>query len=391
VSAGQVTNQGKYDLTQECFLKFAKKIGLPQIFALSVSDRSLVYRLDQMEDLRFFLAEIKTLDSFNLKEVVLEYPKGGTVTDSSGNTFSNQFIASIINKKASYASIALNKPAIMPNREKRDMITGSEWIYYKLYGQPFNTDTVLLMLNRALETFQKSGMIYEWFFVRYLDPLPHLRLRIRLNRQEIGTIIISLELRLKNLQKKCKLTEIQTATYQRELERYPEKIISVIEASFCLSTRMIIRAIKARNLTQQLPIYLTGIVPAYWLINDWIKDPAKRLVFITNVRDNLFAEFGGSAALKIALDETKRSFKKEIAQSIKDEKFFLMFGLKREWRDWRAVMSTISLSVKKNREQLLADLLHMHFNRVFHTEMREQELVAYTLMHQYELTSQKRK
>lgn len=55
----------------------------------------------------------------------------------------------------------------------------SEWLYVKLYGHPDRHTTILTTHLPGL--LSSGGSRPEWWFIRYQDPEPHLRLRIRLH------------------------------------------------------------------------------------------------------------------------------------------------------------------------------------------------------------------
>ncbi|MFD4659384.1 lantibiotic dehydratase [Kitasatospora sp. NPDC058444] len=56
---------------------------------------------------------------------------------------------------------------------------GGEWLYVKLYAAAQEHDRLLAgPLGRLLEAVRESGHTDRWFFTRYQDPAPHLRLRL---------------------------------------------------------------------------------------------------------------------------------------------------------------------------------------------------------------------
>jgi thiopeptide-type bacteriocin biosynthesis protein len=57
----------------------------------------------------------------------------------------------------------------------------SRWLYARLYGHPYRqTDILTTHLPDLLSTWE-DGPADDWWFLRYPDPEPHLRLRIRLH------------------------------------------------------------------------------------------------------------------------------------------------------------------------------------------------------------------
>lgn len=64
-------------------------------------------------------------------------------------------------------------------REQGKLPGASEWAFVKLYGHPDRQADILTTCLPALWESWENGPP-EWWFVRYHDPEPHLRLRIRL-------------------------------------------------------------------------------------------------------------------------------------------------------------------------------------------------------------------
>jgi len=56
---------------------------------------------------------------------------------------------------------------------------GSDWVFLKLYGTPLVLDSVLSSAIRHLiEDLRRESLLKDWYFVRYTDPDPHIRLRL---------------------------------------------------------------------------------------------------------------------------------------------------------------------------------------------------------------------
>jgi len=95
----------------------------------------------------------------------------------------------------------------------------SEWLYVKLYGHPDRQTDILTTHLRSLLSTWDSPL--EWWFIRYQDPEPHLRLRIRLRSanafgeaaQRVGAWVTSLR-RLKLI------GQVQLDTYYPESGRF---------------------------------------------------------------------------------------------------------------------------------------------------------------------------
>ena len=69
----------------------------------------------------------------------------------------------------------------MAGRDHGHLPGCSPWLYVKLYSHPSQQDDILACVPDLLAAFEDPP---PWWYVRYRDPEPHLRLRLRL--PEVG-------------------------------------------------------------------------------------------------------------------------------------------------------------------------------------------------------------
>ena len=117
---------------------------------------------------------------------------------------------------------AASVPAWPADRDERLRPPGSEWLYLKLYGPREDEDGLLAGPVRELAgAAVRDGLASGWFFLRYGDPDPHLRLRFR---GEPGRLAGRLLPRLLDwaggLVAAGACDRFVVETYEREVERY---------------------------------------------------------------------------------------------------------------------------------------------------------------------------
>ncbi len=105
---------------------------------------------------------------------------------------------------------------------RREFPPGSEWLYAKVYLRPSDADRFLRgPVAELLDDPATSGGAAQWFFVRYFDPEPHLRLRFRIDPPHRSTAFRGV---LENLLLRefdtGRLRSLSYDTYRREVERY---------------------------------------------------------------------------------------------------------------------------------------------------------------------------
>src|SRR5262249_15879954 len=103
----------------------------------------------------------------------------------------------------------------------RELVPGSEWLYAKLYCGEATADEVL---TRVVHPFVKEALasktIDRWFFLRYTDPRPHLRVRLHGNPAALAKLLPELEEGLRPVSRPGRVWKLQIDTYMREIERY---------------------------------------------------------------------------------------------------------------------------------------------------------------------------
>jgi thiopeptide-type bacteriocin biosynthesis protein len=133
-------------------------------------------------------------------------------------------------------------PAQLVPWEVRLRPPGSEWLYVKLYGPREDEDELLAGPVRELaEAAVEDGLASGWFFVRYGDPDPHLRLRFRGEPGRLtGWLLPRLCEWAGGLVAAGRCDRFAIDTYEREVERYagPEGTAAA-EALFAADARCV--------------------------------------------------------------------------------------------------------------------------------------------------------
>ena len=84
-----------------------------------------------------------------------------------------EFIASYASRPIERAAASVSSPT-----QRVRYGPGSEWLYVKLYVGANRTETLLTSsIAPLVESLKAKRMVQKWFFLRYADPLPHVRLR----------------------------------------------------------------------------------------------------------------------------------------------------------------------------------------------------------------------
>jgi thiopeptide-type bacteriocin biosynthesis protein len=129
----------------------------------------------------------------------------------------------------------------------------SDWLYVKLYlNKDLETDIISYQLREFCTKYADSGIIKNWFFVRYSDPRDHLRLRFNGNPEKLtDTILPEVSNWAKKLFDMGICFGFSIDTYERETERYGGVMgIELAEKVFGVDSNVavfILRALKDKN------------------------------------------------------------------------------------------------------------------------------------------------
>jgi len=214
---------------------------VPRHVCLSVGDNRLVLDLEhepQAAELKAELLKLPGGGAIIVQEVVPTLDEAWL--PGPGGHYYSEFVVSLVLSRNVSASVpgevhpqrVSAQPGVSPSpvaakkeaiaQVPRNQPPGSEWLFVKLYcPRDFEEDIISESMFTFAENALASGFADSWFFIRYSDPEPHLRLRFygsaeRLTRQlfphvcEWASRLMSDGLCLKFL----------FDTYEREVERF---------------------------------------------------------------------------------------------------------------------------------------------------------------------------
>lgn len=178
---------------------------------------------------------------------------------------------------------------------QRNFIPGSEWLYFKLYTGHKSADTLLVEYIKPLvERFEAEELINNFFFIRYGDPLPHIRLRLKINRPENYTSILYLTNDVFTI---CinngLLSNVMCDTYRREIERYGTYTIDTSEKLFSVDSQAIIRllGILFRSINSEQDRWLLALRLLDDMLNVFGYKIEAKCSLLEIISDNFRAEF----------------------------------------------------------------------------------------------------
>lgn len=283
----------------------------------------------------------------------------------------------------------------MNNLIQRSFIVGDNWLYYKVYAGNRTSDMILLKIIKPLtQSLCDKGIVDKWFFIRYADPKPHLRIRFHCPESEnIGVVISELLPFFKELINQDLVWRIQIDTYNRELERYGENTILISETIFFYDSILIICLLENINQDEELR-WQFSLKIIDNMLNNFKFSIDEKVIFMELLKTGFAKEFGSNKGLNKQIDSKYRKFKHTIQEILSDDisepneyseinNLFVDFNIN--------ISSHIDILLDLNKSNLLmininsllSSYIHMSMVRLFKSNNRMHEMIVYDFLYRY--------
>jgi len=359
---------------------FRHRYGIPQRVSIGQTDQQLFFDLANAQEAQFFMDCIKDLKTVTLTEYLLP----GRAVKTGNKPLAGQFIAFLSHKETIYQQAAALKPAAGIDRQ-RHFLLGDDWLYVKIYCTPESANRIL---GTVIMPFihENRAHLAKWFFIRYFDTGYHLRFRILTSPERPGLLLHELRKKLAETGNDHLVKDYQGDIYRREMERYGAGLIEPVETFFCAGSELVSRFVQIKNESEgELDEFQLALYSTKRLLTVFLDDITTGLDFTKQMSARYLREFAADQQLKIDLDRKYRDMKTAISNLFEEPVFNERLT---------ALLDSLCAALALIREQarenslteqraLLADLVHMHLNRIFMVKQRQQELLVYYLLQKY--------
>jgi len=364
---------------------FVAHYGLPQQVVLADGDNELLLDFSCPLALPLLAQRLKKGPA-----VLFEFihrAASSLLTDPQQQAYANELLLPLARPVAPAAGpprASLASPAAAPVR--RSFALGSEWTYLKVYCGAKWADKILAEhLRPCLAELETAGLVQKWFFIRYNDPRPHLRLRL-LHAPDpavMATLVARLHAALAPLQQAGVVAGLQYDTYHRELERYGAATMALSETVFHHDSRAVIRFVDLLDGGEAGEEYrwLFAVRGVDALLTDFGYALADKLALAERSQRSFFQEFNGNADLTRRLNDKYRAVSRRLGTfldpahdpaDIADAVALFAersAGLRLAYQELAATPGAV--------RRLVPSYLHMFLNRMFLANQRLHELVVY--------------
>ncbi|SFW54911.1 thiopeptide-type bacteriocin biosynthesis domain-containing protein [Chitinophaga sancti] len=366
-----------------------KALQLPRYITIMEGDNELYIDRKNAVSMQLLQTMLEKKEKITVQEVI------GTPDQcwikGTGGRFTNEVIIPFANK------VTVSPLVETVTQEPiRRFITGSEWLYIKLYGGSKTAEDVLTTVVAPLIAQVEAAQLADkWFFIRYNDPDHHIRLRFHNSSDPVfwQRILHLLYEQIGQYQKQELIYKVQTDTYVREIERYGVDTMEFSEQVFYADSKAVLNCIcQLEGEDGERYRWLLGARGVDVLLQDFGYDLAARAAIMKVIREGFFREFGGSQELQTQLNSKYRQEMRQLSSFLdpsQDEENGIA-GLFDERSDFIREIVPAGIAA----DYLLPSYIHMFLNRILLTGQRKHELVLYHFLSKYydsQLAIQKKK
>ncbi|WP_242401391.1 lantibiotic dehydratase [Brevibacillus laterosporus] len=250
-------------LWYDAFSKWRMKWDVPKHVYMTFGDHRILLDLDNF----YHLEELRT-ELFKAGRIQLREKVGGLeehwINGQEGN-FAMECVVPLLKHSDINNPIipTLMKERVL-TREQYIKIPGSDWLFLKLYGgQNRQEEFIVDQIHKFADSIVQKGAADEWFFMRYVDPDPHIRLRFHGKPEKLMQEVLPLlKPWIQECQKEGFIQKMMIDTYDREVERYggPD-IIADAESVFARDSQTSTKLLELLRYKQTgLPNYVLATI-----------------------------------------------------------------------------------------------------------------------------------
>jgi thiopeptide-type bacteriocin biosynthesis protein len=352
-----------------------KQLHLPRYITITEGDNELFIDMESESCLQLLLNTLLKKDRVVIQEM-LSTPDNCWITGG----FTQEIIIPL--KSTSSKKELLLAPA-NENMPVRNFITGSEWLYVKIYcGTSTAEKTLKSIIKPLINSLLTEQLIDKWFFIRYTDPDHHIRLRF--HHSSNSTFWMQILEKLYTAFSGSELIyKIQTDTYVREIERYGLSTMELSESIFHFDSEAVLDCIDLLEGEEGETFrWLLAARGTDMLLQDFGYTLTQKSLLLKRIQKHFFEEFGGDQALQTQLNDLYRQHMRQLSSFLDEQQ-----DVANEIEEATQLFSTRSLRIRNlingPLDEFISSYIHMFLNRMLLSNQRKHELVIYHFLSKY--------
>jgi thiopeptide-type bacteriocin biosynthesis protein len=374
--------------TAEGFRRWKEDWNAPRYVCLTFGDNRLILDLECPSHQKEILAELAKLPEGHPLQLQEALPSldDAFLEGTEGHYYSELIVPLVLaplhtggrysaeSRHDRDSPVPASEPAVAMSAALRNRPPGSEWLFAKLYCPAQCEDQVLAeRLLPMAENVIAAGLADRWFFIRYGDPQPHLRLRFRGEAERISSSLFGqISLWAQAMIEDGICTRLVFDTYEREIERFggPEGMAlaeSIFHADsvFAAALVTVLRSKQWEDTDRRIALFALSVDDLFQITG---LDDSKRLDWYKSQVNSTGREAAGEfrrlkPLLRRALgDRTNWLEEAPLGNAIQD-------ALLRRSQKLSDASTRLSQLVQEQAlgvsiERVLASYVHLHANRI---------------------------
>ncbi|PIE93639.1 lantibiotic dehydratase [Bacillus fungorum] len=372
----------------DLFKVWKEKWSVPRYVFLTNRDNRILLDLNNHVHIDILFDKYRRLqDEQNLHLVEVGFEIEKQISENQKEIYLHEFVFPLIKAKTNSQEF-FKLPSI--NNKLKNQNTpisyfpGGPWLYLKLYGMNQRLNE---FLGNHLQTICKLGLQSGWtskfFYMQFLDPQPHIRLRFysdhhnNLYSQGMKELYNWAQM----MKDKGLLSHVVVDTYIPEVERYGGKeLLSYAEAVFFQDSRYMMRVKEYLMESDKYGLNeeIIGVLNVIEILNSFKLSFEKQLIWLNdrvNYKDHL-GEFREHAPLLISLYTDNKS------NPVCQDNLLSKIAIKRTEtiiQYSEAIDNAYKAALLHNdKDNIISSVIHMSLNRLIGTD-REKERKIITL------------
>ncbi len=367
-------------------------LNIPQYVVMREGDNELLLDLTHDVCLSILMDTLRKSGTVQLSEF-LQIPARCWLTDEKGK-YTNEVIFPLRSKRTIPQPTTQTAPPDIALIQQHPI--GSQWLYFKIYTGEKTADKLLTtVLEPLVDRWLGQQLIDRFFFVRYRDPYPHLRVRFRgvLAQQDEfhRTLINELYSMLEPYFQERLIHNVVADSYRPELERYGTDTMAGSEHLFHIDSRSVIQCLQELvDDDAEAFRWLLALRGLHDLLNAFAYTLPAKVQIVKQLQASFFNEFGGDAALRTQLNTKYRNVTDQIQSVLDAPEMVLSSQLCSVLVDRQAQIQALATDLLRQTTQLdalVSSYGHMFLNRLFISNHRLHELVIYHFLFRHYSTT----
>ena len=348
------------------FQNIAVKWRIPRYVFVKVADNHLLLDITMKEAVSLLLKDIEKGKTVKLEEFVGEF-KDRTLFQDKENHYITEIVFEVERTKCTEKN-KKNYPLIKyDNTNSRILFPGKEWLYMNLYCSE-NTQNEILKNTIApfANKLVSNKMIEKWFFIKYDDGRPHIRVRFKVSEmQNIGEFFNTVLSWLNDCKQNGEIFDVNIKSYERESARYGgPHLIEVAESIFWEDSQLVIKLLNIFEHENTDNQKILGVLSTIDILNGLgLTRQAQLNLLEAYVDKNLYKQEFRPIRKQILDLISKNEY---ADRSLEKGNVMQLFTSRTKiLSQYGKLLQEQSNILWNNIFDIAASLLHMHFNRLY--------------------------